>query len=174
MREHNRHLALELILLQLGVAVRAHGNRCRIRQQVDVVVTGSCWREAMWLVEDVAVLLQEVGQEGVRLVERGRHHLVLRGRGPCTADARPLDAAASLAPADEGQRVEVPEYGAQCGQEVEAEDEVVAAQVDVDAVDGEVLVADEDGDLPSHTLARKAVPVGDGDAELLGSRRLQC
>jgi hypothetical protein len=66
----------------------------------------------MWLIEDVAVLLQEVGQEGVRLVESGRHQLELRGRGACTADARPLDTAASLAPKDEGQHVEVPEYGA--------------------------------------------------------------
>jgi hypothetical protein len=57
LREHDRHLVLELILLQLGVPVRVHGNRRRVRQQVDAVVTGPRGWEALWLVEDVAVLL---------------------------------------------------------------------------------------------------------------------
>jgi hypothetical protein len=30
------------------------------------------------------------------------------------------------------------------------------------------------GNLPSHALASKVVPVGDDDAELLGFRQLQC
>jgi hypothetical protein len=45
----------------------------------------------------------------------------LRGHGPCNADARPLEAAAALAPEDEGQRVEVPKDGAEYGQEVDTE-----------------------------------------------------
>ena len=138
------------------------------------MVTGPHGREALWLVEDVAVLLQEVGQEGMRLVQCGRHQLELWSHGAGAADACPLNATAALAPEDEGQHIEVPKDGAESGQEVDAEDEVVAAQVDADAVDGERLVADEDGNLPRHPLASKAVPVGDGDAELLRARRLEC
>jgi hypothetical protein len=41
LHEYNRHLALELILLQLGVVVWPYSDRRCIRQQVDVVVTGS-------------------------------------------------------------------------------------------------------------------------------------
>jgi hypothetical protein len=42
--EHDRNLAFELVLLQLGVAVRSYGHRSGVRQQVDVMVTGPCWR----------------------------------------------------------------------------------------------------------------------------------
>ena len=87
---------------------RSYRDRRRVRQQVDAVVAGPCRWEALWLVEDVAVLLQEVVQERVRLVEGGCHKLQLGGHRPRPTDARPLDATAPLPPEDEGQGVEVP------------------------------------------------------------------
>ena len=67
------------------------------------------------------------------------------------AHALPEDAA-TLAP--EGQRhgLEVPENGAQGPQEVDAEDEVEATQVEADACDGEVLGPDVDGDVTGDAL----------------------
>ena len=76
------------------------------------MVTGPRGWEALWLVKDVTVLLQEVGQERMRLVKCGRHQLKLRGRGAEAADACPLNVTASRAPEDEGQHVEVPKDGA--------------------------------------------------------------
>ena len=76
------------------------------------MVTGLRGGEALWLIEDVAVLLQEVGQEGMRLVKCGRHQLKLRGCGVGAADARPLNATAALALEDEGQYIEVSKDGA--------------------------------------------------------------
>jgi hypothetical protein len=56
--EHDRTLPLELVLLQLGVAVRTHGHRRCVRQKVDVVVAGPGWGKALRLIEEVTVLLQ--------------------------------------------------------------------------------------------------------------------
>jgi hypothetical protein len=75
------------------------------------LVTGPHGWEALWLVEDVAVLLQEVGQERMRLVKCDHHQLKLRGRSAGAADARPLNATAPRAPEDEGQHIEVSKDG---------------------------------------------------------------
>jgi hypothetical protein len=56
--EHDRNLAFELVLLQLGVAVRPYGHRGCVRQKVDVMIAGASGRKALRLVEEVTVLLQ--------------------------------------------------------------------------------------------------------------------
>jgi hypothetical protein len=76
------------------------------------VVIGPRGWEALRLVKDAIVLLQEVGQERMRLVNCGRHQLELRGRGAGAADARPLNTTAALVPEDEGQHIEVPKDAA--------------------------------------------------------------
>ena len=81
------------------------------------------------------------------------------------AHALPEDAA-TLEPEGQHHGLEVPENGAQGPQEVDAEDEVKAAQVKADACDGEVLGPDADGDVTGDALATQAIAVGDGDAEL--------
>jgi hypothetical protein len=104
-------------------------------------------------------------------IEGSRRQLELRGRWGRTANAFPPDTAAQ-SPEDQCSGVKIPKDGPQSAQKIDAEDEVEAAQVDVDAVDEEVLIADEDGDLPSHALTGQAVTVGDDHAELLRVGRL--
>ena len=57
--EHSSALTLQLILLQLGVAIGANGDRSCTRQQVDAVIIRSHRREPLWLGEDRLKLLQE-------------------------------------------------------------------------------------------------------------------
>ena len=79
--------------------------------------------------------------------------------------ALPEDAA-TLTPEGQHHGLEVPENGAQGLQEVDAEDEVEAAQVEANACDGEVLGPDADGDVSGDALTTQVITVGDGDAEL--------
>ena len=74
MRLHRGTLALELILLQLRVAVWPDRHWRRAQQEVDPMVVGAGRREATRLDEDVVVLLEEdieewairVGHEGAQ------------------------------------------------------------------------------------------------------------
>ena len=116
------------------------------------MVTGPDWRQALRLVEEVTMLLQEAGQQGMLRVDSGGCQLRLRAHRVCAAHALPPDAA-TQALEDHRQGVEVPEDGTQGPEKVDAQDEVEAAQVDADAGDGEVLVADDDGNMPRNALA---------------------
>ena len=138
---------------------------------MDTVIVHPDGRQALWLVEEVAVLLQEVGQEGMLGVSVGRGELELRCRGGAS-NALPPDAAA-LAPEGHRQGVEVPKDGAEGPQEVDAEDEVEAAQVDAGACDGEVLVADGERHVLRQSMAPKAVAVGHRDSEMISARWLE-
>jgi hypothetical protein len=87
------------------------------------------------------------------------------------ANAFPPDMAAQSLE-DQCPSIEIPKDGPQSAQKIDTEDEVEAAQVNADAVDGEVLAADEDGDLPSHALTGQVVTIGNGHAELLRAGQL--
>ena len=91
---------------------------------------------------------------------------MLLGRGRVRAAHALLEDVATLAPKGQRHGLEVPENGIQGPQEVDAEDEVEAAQVEAAACDGEVLSPDADGDVTGDALATQAIAVGDGDAEL--------
>jgi len=78
LREHRGTLALELVLLQLRVAVRPDHDWRRARQEVDPVVVGAGRREAARLDEDVvvlAVLLEDVEEWALGV---GREHVQAR------------------------------------------------------------------------------------------------
>ena len=53
---------LQLILLQLWIAIGVNSYRSCIRQQVDAVIIRPHWREPLWLGEDRLKLLQELVQ----------------------------------------------------------------------------------------------------------------
>jgi len=125
--EHGVALPLQLILLQLGVAVRPHGNRGGVRQQVNAVVVRSDRRQAAGLLEDDAVLMEKAIQHGLLVVNSSRCcHRRAWGGGTGTTHALPQDA---TTPALEGERhgLEVLGNGPQGPQEVDAENEVEAA-----------------------------------------------
>jgi hypothetical protein len=78
--EHGFALPFQLILLQLGVAVRAHGDWNCVWQEVDVVVVRAGRWKTPRLLEDGAVLLQEAIQQGLLGAGGdGRHVLLWRG-----------------------------------------------------------------------------------------------
>jgi hypothetical protein len=92
------------------------------------MVTGAGWRQALRLVEEVAVLLREGGQEGMLSVESGRRQLGLRSRRRGTTDSLPPDTAAHT-PEGQFPGIEIPKDGPQSAKKVDAEDEVEVAQV---------------------------------------------
>jgi hypothetical protein len=55
---------------------------------------------------------------------------------------------------------------AQGSEVVDTEDEVEAAQIDAEAGDGEILQVDAYGDVASHALAGKAIPIGYHDTQV--------
>ena len=70
--EHGVALALQLILLQLGVSVWSHGDRCCSREQMDAVVVWSGQRQASRLLECGGMLKKKPVQHGL-LVTCGYH-----------------------------------------------------------------------------------------------------
>ena len=116
------------------------------------------------------MLLQEVVQQRMLGLGGGRGQLEW-GRRRGASNALPPDAAAET-PEGHRQGVEVPKDGTESPQEVDAEDEVEAAQVNVGACDGEVLVADNDGHVSCEPMAAEAVAISDGDLQLLPACRL--
>ena len=88
-------------------------------------------REALRLLEDGAVLLQEAVQHGLLGVRDGRQRALLRRDRGGGAHALPVDAA-TVAPEGHRQGLEVPEDGPQGAEVVDAEDAVEAAQVEAE------------------------------------------
>jgi hypothetical protein len=62
--EHDRDLALHLVLLQLGVAVRFDGDRSGTRQEVYAVVVRSSRWDSLRLLEDSSVVLEKSVEHG--------------------------------------------------------------------------------------------------------------
>jgi hypothetical protein len=56
-------------------------------------------------------------------------------------------------------------------EEVDAEDEVESAQVDVDAGDGVLVACDGDGHVARNPSAPKAIPIDHGDPQLVAAKR---
>jgi hypothetical protein len=134
---------------------------------VYAVVIRPSWWEPLRLLEDSGVVLEKLVEHGSLGVggrdRRGRlRRAQARGRAPHDL--------ALVALEDECPGVKILGDGTQRAQEVDAEDEVEAAQVDADACDGvgracnRVLHASGDPD------ARQAVAVGHGNPELVASQ----
>lgn len=108
--QHGGHLALQLILLELWVVVRAYRCRRRARQQVSSVVTLACRQKAGGRGEDIV----EGGQEGV---QHGRGRLcrhVYDGVGDEAAwEPMPRHKIRRLSCQNATEVVEIPEDGAQ-------------------------------------------------------------
>lgn len=124
----------------------------------------------MRLVDDGDVLLKKVIQQGQPWVSHDRNQLWLagrRGRAPHTLSS---DVASILAECQSGSPV-VPKDGPQRSEEVKAEDEVEAAQVETHTRNGEVLGANAKGNVAGEPFAGKAVAIGDRDTELLITSR---
>jgi hypothetical protein len=133
-----------------------------------VVVRPRRWK-ASRLLEDGAMLLEEAVQQGLLL--RGRHQGRGRLRPACglrSLDAVPHNASCAALESDR-HGCQVPSDGAQRPKEVDAEDEIEAAQVDVDTSDGVVVAGDRDGHVASDLDAAKAVTVDHRDPELLAA-----
>jgi hypothetical protein len=125
----------------------------------------------LWLDEEVAVLLQELGQQGLLglTVPRGELQLWCRGGAP---KALPPDMA-TLAREGHREGVEVPQDWAEGPQEIHVKDEVEASQVDASARDGEVLIADVEEHMLCQPMAAQVVAVGHGHAEIIAARWLE-
>ncbi|KAM3230846.1 hypothetical protein ACQJBY_061181 [Aegilops geniculata] len=171
-REHERTLPLQLVLLQLRVTVRTHRHRRGARQEMYPVIICAGGRKTLWLGEEVAVLLQKVLQERMLSLGGGHGQLKLRWYGRGAPNAVPPNAAAQ-APEGHRQRVEVPKNVTEGPQEVDAKDEVEAAQVDARTGHGEVFPADGDGYVPCEAMAPEAIAVGHRDPKLLPACRLK-
>jgi hypothetical protein len=78
LREHAHDLALQLALLQLGVAVQSDGDGSGARQEVDAVVVRLGWWKALLLLEDGGVVLEKPIEHG-SLGVGGRDRAVGRG-----------------------------------------------------------------------------------------------
>jgi hypothetical protein len=119
---------------------------------VDAVVVQPGWWKALRLLDDGGVVLEkpiEHGPLGVSGRDRVPHNwapVTLKDERPC---------------------VKVPGDGTQRAQEVDAEDEVEAAQVDADARDGVGRACDGDLHATGDPGARQAVVVGHRDPELV-------
>jgi hypothetical protein len=88
--EHGVALALQLILLQLGVSIWSHGDRCCSREQMDAMVVWSGRRQASGLLECGGMLKKKPVQHGL-LVTCGYHRCYggSRVRRVGTPDAPP-------------------------------------------------------------------------------------
>jgi hypothetical protein len=62
-----------------------------------------------------------------------------------------------------GQVLKVPQDGPQGAEVVDAKDEVEAVQVDAEATDGEVLLANAHGHIAGHAVIGNAVAIGHHD-----------
>jgi hypothetical protein len=110
--EHGRTLSFQLVLLQLGVAVRAHRDRGGVGQQVDAIVIRARRWEPRGLIEDGAMLLLQQVQQRLLGVGRECSQVLLWDSRIGATHALPKDASA---PVPEGQRhgLKVPQDGTQ-------------------------------------------------------------
>jgi len=115
-------------------------------------------------------LLQELIQQWPLLVRRGRGQVLLVCRSTRGAHALPRDALVTALEGD-GEALEVPQERPQSSQEVDAEDEVEAAEGEPHTRDGEGLATDEDGQITGDPLARQTLPVRDSDTEVVAAMR---